>query len=44
MSDAEIRSVVSELEALMSELKVNVSALQTILNEPEVTGDNAVPA
>lgn len=44
MSDLEIRSIVTELDALMGELKANVSALQAILTEPEVPGDQPAPA
>lgn len=44
MSDAEIRSVMAELESLMGDLKANVTALQAILTEPEVPGDHAATA
>lgn len=44
MSDAEITSVMNELEALMGALKDNVSALRDILTEPEVPGDHAATA
>lgn len=44
MSESEIRAVVAELDALMGELTANVSALQAILAEPEVPGDQPAPA
>lgn len=44
MSESEIRAVVAELDALMGELRANVSALQAILTEPEVPGDQPAPA
>ena len=41
MSTAEVDAVLSELEALMGALRVNVDALQAILTEPEVPVDEA---
>lgn len=44
-ADAEISSLLSELENLMGTIRSNVTALQSILTtEPEVTGGNAVSA
>lgn len=35
MSDDEINAIVRQLDQLMGELRVNVDALQEILNQPE---------
>lgn len=43
-ADAETRAVLSELEQLMAEIRANVTALQAILNTPEVPGDHAAAA
>lgn len=45
MSNDEIALVLGELDRLMSQLRGNVAALQTILTDaPEVAGDQPAPA
>lgn len=45
MSDSEVSAVISELQQLMGALRVNVTALESILTDtPEVTGDQPAPA
>jgi hypothetical protein len=42
--DAETRSVLSDLERLMGDLRASVDALRVIISEPEVPGDEPVSA
>ena len=41
MSNTEVNAILTELETLMGQLRGNVGALQAILTDPEVPGDQS---